>query len=642
VIGLEPLKRFVSRVTDNIFYKAKIDYQDVLQEISEVINREIELNSLITSVDTTLKSRLKISYSAIALADEQGNFSEFGNHDGALAPIKLPANSSVLRYLKREGKITILESLERKIQDTSDPAKLKELEQSRDEMEGMHAALAGPIVAQGKFNAVLILGPKLSGDTFSGEELKLFAALTPQIGSAIEKSTLYEEVKGFTNQLKAKVEEATVELKERNRALIALQRVTGLITRTLDYKNALQQIANNVSTELGYIGGVIMLKDPNSAKTYLGAVTETPLTRQAFKLLPGPVLELSGSINDQDLSSKAMRTGESQISEKLEEFISPPVPGLIAKGIQKLVRAKTIVAEPIYTENEVIGTLVYLIDRDRVSLKQREFEVMRSIADQTGITIRTLRYIDQIKKVNADLEEANVHLRQLDQAKSEFVSIASHQLRTPMTGIMGYLSMMVEGDFGKMAPEHKKLLEELLSESQRMIRLINLFLNVSKIESGKLTLTKQPTQIADLIDRQIKDQIKPAETKGLVLKYEAPKESLPIVEADSDKLMNVIQNLIDNAIKYTERGSVTVRAFRTDHRIQVEVHDTGVGIKREDVGELFRKFVRGSGIAQINPDGSGLGLFIAKSIVEMHGGNIWVSSEGEGKGSTFAFTIPVK
>lgn len=642
VVTLDPLKRWISRLTDDIFYKAKIDYQDVLQQISEVINREIELEQLIKSVSSTLQTRLKIGFAAIALADEKGDFREFGHHDHALQPIELPASSSVIRYLKRDGKITILESLERKIQDTSDPVKMKELERSRDEMERMHAALAGPILAQGKFNAVLVLGPKLSGDTFSNDELKLFQTLTPQIGSAIEKSRLYEEVKTFSTQLKAKVDEATAELKERNRSLVALQHVTSLATRSLDYKKVLQEIANDIATELGYIGGLIMLKESNSNKTFLGAVTETSLTKRALKLLPKPALELSGTIKDPDLASVAMRTGKIQITDKFEDFVTPPVPSLIAKGIQKLVRAKTIVAEPIYTENEVIGALVYLIDREQADIQQREFEVMRSIADQTGITIRTLRYIDQIRDVNRDLEEANVHLRQLDVAKSEFVSIASHQLRTPMTGIMGYLSMLVEGDFGKLAPEHLKLLAELLSESQRMIRLINLFLNVSKIESGKLVLSKQPIQIADLIHQQIRDQLKPAEAKGLVLKFEPPKPALPVIQADGDKLMNVIQNLVDNAIKYTERGSVTIRAFQQDGKIQVEIKDTGVGIKREDVGELFHKFVRGSGIAQINPDGSGLGLFIAKSVVEMHGGQIWVTSEGEGKGSTFAFTIPIK
>ncbi|MFH2097407.1 MAG: ATP-binding protein [bacterium] len=640
VIGFEPLKRWISNTTDNVFYKAKIDYQELLQEVSQVINREISLNQLVNSVNNLLKERLKVNFVAIAISDDQGNFKEYGDY-GSHEPKTLPSGSSVIRHLKHKGHISILESLERKIQDTSDEEKLKGLNRSRQEMEDLHAALIGPINAQGKFNAVLIIGPKLSGDSFSTEELRIFNTLTPQIGAAIEKSMLYEEVKTFSSQLKAKIQEATVELKERNRSLIALQRVTTLITRSLDYKNVLQGIADSIASELGYIGGVVMLKEPSTDRTYFGAVTRTKLTEKALKLVPGALDKMEGNINDPDLASKAMRNGKLQVSEQLEEFLTPPLPKLVSKGIQKLVRAKTIVAEPVYSENVVIGALVYLIERPKDLVKHREYELMRSIADQTGITIRTLRYIDEVQVINRDLEEANVHLRQLDQAKSEFVSIASHQLRTPMTGIMGYLSMMVQGDFGKMKPEHTKLLDNLLSESQRMIRLINLFLNVSKIESGKLSLSKQPTKITDLIEQQIKDQIKPAETKGLVLKYQKPK-ALPAIDMDADKMSNVIQNLIDNAIKYTERGQITIRAFQTDGQVQVEVKDTGVGIKKEVAPELFKKFVRGSGIAQINPDGSGLGLFIAKSIVEMHGGKIWASSEGENKGSTFAFTIPIK
>ena len=641
VIGLEPLKKWISRVTDNIFYKAKVDYQDVLQEVSEIINREIKLDSLITSVSQTIETRLKLAHATIAIPDGQGNFKEFGNHPDLPAAV-IKRDSGVVRYLKSESKIAILESLERKIQDTSDQTALAELERSRSELESLHAGLAAPIITQGKLNALLILGPKLSGDSYSGEEVRLFNTLTPQIGSAIEKSRLYEEVKGFSSQLEEKVRIATRELTERNRSLIALQHVTGLITRSLDFQKVLQGIANSISTELGYIGGVVMLIEPGTRKAYLGALTETALTKQALKLLPKSAYELTGTIDDPDLASKSMRTGQMQVSDKLEEFLSPPLPKLVSQGIQKIVKAKTIVSVPIYSENEIIGALVYILARPKNEVSAREYEVMRSVADQTGITTRNLRFIDQIKKVNAELEQANIHLRQLDQAKSEFVSIASHQLRTPMTGIMGYLSMLVDGDFGRMKPEHSKLLSELLSESQRMIRLINLFLNVSKIESGKLSLSKQPTQVSDLIRQQIRDQVKNAEAKGLILKFEAPQQLLPVVQLDSDKIMNVIQNLIDNAIKYTERGTVTVRAYKTDSHIEVDIQDTGVGIKKKDVGELFKKFVRGSGIAQINPDGSGLGLFIAKSIVEMHGGKIWVTSEGEGKGSTFSFTIPVK
>ncbi len=174
-----------------------------------------------------------------------------------------------------------------------------------------------------------------------------------------------------------------------------------------------------------------------------------------------------------------------------------------------------------------------------------------------------------------------------------------------------------------------------------MIRLINQFLNVSKIEAGKFTYTKKPVQILDLITQEVSEVKKAAADKGLKLVVKLPK-TLPTIVADGDKIQDVILNLVDNAIKYTAKGSVTVSASHEDGLVHVKVKDSGVGIKPEDAHELFNKFVRGSGIAQIHPDGSGLGLFIAKSIIDAHGGRIWVESDGEGKGSTFQFVIPIQ
>lgn len=133
----------------------------------------------------------------------------------------------------------------------------------------------------------------------------------------------------------------------------------------------------------------------------------------------------------------------------------------------------------------MIGVLVYTIGKPKAEVSPQEVAMMRSLADEAGIVIRNLRLIESIEKANKSLETANDHLRVLDEAKSEFISIASHQLRTPMTGIMGYLSMLVSGDFGKIDTKVGSILEQILDQSKRMIRLINIFLNISKIEAGR-------------------------------------------------------------------------------------------------------------------------------------------------------------
>jgi len=239
------------------------------------------------------------------------------------------------------------------------------------------------------------------------------------------------------------------------------------------------------------------------------------------------------------------------------------------------------------------------------------------------------------------LQEANMHLRDLDKAKSEFLSIASHQLRTPISAIKGYLSMVLDGDFGKVNPKVKGVMEGLFESASRLARLVNVFLNVSRIESGRLKLEKKPLQINDLIKSVIAELINQAKQKGLVINYKKPAKALPLIFADSDKLREVILNLVDNAIKYTPKGSITISVSHDDKELTFSVKDTGIGIDQKEVKGLFRKFVRGSGVAQIHTGGSGLGLFIAQKIIKEHGGKIWAESEGKGKGSVFQFVVPL-
>ncbi len=641
VFGLDPLKKWIARLTDKVFFKAPIDYQEVLRQLSEKISIEAELDKLITTVGDGVTGGLKLKHADILLADGYGNMCRRHPITGLLTPALLK-DGEVVQYLTKKRSIIERTGLERKLEDTRSGPEQEKLKLSLERVEALDAALISPITAQNQLNAVLVLGPKLSGDTFSVEELRLFTVLGPQIGSAIEKAKLFDEVKSFSNKLQIEVDRATRELKERNQFLLSLQEITSLITHSLDYKKVTQQIVDGIARQLGYIGGILMLADKTTGETWAEAITDTPVTRAAIKILPKPVAEYRGSINDVDLTTKAMRTGEIQESDRLSDFLHPPLPTMLCDALQKLARIRYLVTVPIYSEEQIIGALAFAVGKGKHDITRQEVSMMKSLADQAGIVMRNLRLFEGIQKANAELEKANEHLRTLDEAKSEFISIASHQLRTPMTGIMGYLSMLVGGDFGKLDPKIGNILSQILDASKRMIRLINIFLNISKIEAGRFELDKKPVQFANIIETEFVELKKLADDKGLKLTFKKPKPPLPEVMVDRDKLADVVQNLVDNAIKYTEKGSVAVSASTVDGMIRIDVKDTGRGLKNTEVGKLFNKFVRGDGIARIHPDGSGLGLYIAKKIVESHNGRIWVESEGEGKGSTFSFVVPVR
>ncbi len=257
-------------------------------------------------------------------------------------------------------------------------------------------------------------------------------------------------------------------------------------------------------------------------------------------------------------------------------------------------------------------------------------------------TIKEIKQREKLEKITLELEKANTQLKKLDQAKSEFISIASHQLRTPLTAMRGYLSMLVHGDFGQLPIEAQKTIEEVYEASLRLLKLSNDLLNVSRIESGKSVMNYKEESIKDLIMAIAKEFSAEAEKKNLYLRIIAS-DDLPAIEMDSEKVRQVFLNIIDNALKYTEKGGITIliKFIPSDH-ILITIKDTGVGLDKQDIGKLFQSFSRGESGSNLHSSGAGLGLYVARKFVDQHKGRIWVKSPGRGQGSTFFIELPIK
>jgi len=277
------------------------------------------------------------------------------------------------------------------------------------------------------------------------------------------------------------------------------------------------------------------------------------------------------------------------------------------------------------------------------------------IAGQAAIAIENGRLYEELKGFNVKLEaevnrktaalrQANLELRRLDQAKSDFISIASHQLRTPLTIIKGYISMMKEGNFGPVPAVIMKNLDKVYISNERLISLVENLLDISRIESGKQDFNWQSIQLEDLA-QTVADNLKPAaKIKGLKLFFHRQKNLTPKVMADSNKVHEVMMNFIDNAIKYTEKGEINVSLNYDDHKKMVTfcVKDTGRGLEKDVKSYLFKKFSRGKGSFRIHTEGVGLGLYVAKIIIAAHHGKVWAESEGSDKGSRFCFSLPLE
>jgi len=246
-----------------------------------------------------------------------------------------------------------------------------------------------------------------------------------------------------------------------------------------------------------------------------------------------------------------------------------------------------------------------------------------------------------IKSVILEIQRRQ-EIEKIDKAKSEFISIASHQLRTPLTAVKGYISMILEGTYGQLAEKQARPLENVYKSNERLIKLVNDLLSVSRIESGKLKLEPQKTSIEEIISNVVEELKIEAKKKNIYLNWEKPHKPLPKILIDIDKTRQIILNIVDNAIKYTKQGGVTVSTKIQDSRLKIQVKDTGEGMTEKEISYLFESFSRGKAGTHLYSEGAGLGLYIARKFVEMHQGKIWAESKGKDKGSTFYIELPIK
>jgi signal transduction histidine kinase len=256
---------------------------------------------------------------------------------------------------------------------------------------------------------------------------------------------------------------------------------------------------------------------------------------------------------------------------------------------------------------------------------------------------REIKQKEEIEKLANDLKKANARLKILDKMKSEFVSIASHQLRSPLTAIRGYASMLTEGSYGKLPKKATEAIEHISDSSRFMALSVEDYLNVSRIEAGNMRYEVTDFNLKDITEK-IVDEMRPAALKkGLLMIFRSDCDGGCFVHADIGKTRQIIMNLIDNSMKYTPKGSITVIAHDNvkKKKMYVTIKDTGVGMSRETLDDVFNKFIRAKNANNVNVTGTGLGLFVAKKMADEMGGSVWGESEGENKGSLFHLELPL-
>lgn len=239
------------------------------------------------------------------------------------------------------------------------------------------------------------------------------------------------------------------------------------------------------------------------------------------------------------------------------------------------------------------------------------------------------------------LQEQQTRERLISQMKSEFISIAAHQLRTPLSAVKWTLKMLSDGDMGELTAEQKEFLSRGYEVNERMIALVGDLLNVARIEEGRFGYQFAPVDFGTYLNQFIDRYHFQAESRNIKVVYEKPPRSLPILTIDTAKMDLAVQNLLDNAMKYSRPGgTITISSRMLPQHIEITIADSGVGIPKHQMHRLFTKFFRGDNVVRMQTEGSGLGLFIVKNIIKNHGGDIHVESE-ENKGTKMIFTLPL-
>lgn len=319
------------------------------------------------------------------------------------------------------------------------------------------------------------------------------------------------------------------------------------------------------------------------------------------------------------------------------------------KKLLDIHRTKIVI--PLLHQNQETGIL-FLGEHKSLGYSSRDIEMLESIAGELAVSIRNSLSMEEINELNKSLQRrideatkelrfSNRQLQRLDEAKNEFISMASHQLRTPLTSIKGYLDMMLEGDLGKISPTQRAVLREAFSSSERMVRLINDFLNVSRLQTGKFTIDKQSVDIAQILRDEVSLLKVVADQRSVEMVLKVDKK-IPSLAVDSEKIRQVMLNMIDNAIYYSNPHKKVVITLKSSGKmIEFSVKDSGIGVPKSEQANLFGKFFRGTNAKKRRPDGTGVGLFLAKKVILSHDGEMIFESE-EGKGSTFGFRLPVR
>ncbi len=433
------------------------------------------------------------------------------------------------------------------------------------------------------------------------------------------------------------------ELAVRNKTLALLRRLDEISLSEVDIKEMAERITSATAEALGYeLVSIALVNEKKNILQWLAISSATPWVIETMSEIL--VDNVKAKLDDKLSSVEVLHGGATKFVAGLEKIY----PKLVVDALMHLPESyeghqiKHTMLYPLKFGGRTLGLLTLSTNRSLDRLSQYEHESVTGIVGMVALALYKGKIYQDLQETSAELADANKKLQDLDKVKSEFLSIASHQLYTPLTALRGYVSMLNEGDFGKVPKQQKDVLSILDQSAVKLIDLIKGLLDISRIERGKLELNLESIDLSQMARELVRDLLPNAENKDLKLAFHEPEKALPHVVVDQQRIRQVMLNFIDNSIKYTNKGSIDVSVKQDNDKIIFSVTDTGKGLTQDEIKILFTKFTRVGGAARFNTQGSGLGLYVAKQIVQEHQGDVAVTSPGLDKGSTFSVELPIE
>lgn len=454
--------------------------------------------------------------------------------------------------------------------------------------------------------------------------------------------------KPVTANITEELYKRNAELAVRNKTLSLLGKLYEISILSLEPAPLAQRVAQTIQAELDFdLVGIFEydnrldeLAPLNFARSERLTAVLTDASR-AFDALRIPGASRSALFGSIFSGSDMART------EDLAAVWDGFIPADKLAAAKEKAHLRSVLIYPLAVENKkILGALMLGLNRGYGDLGEFERESIRSFVPFTAIALDKAFLYQELNVTNRKLAESNDALKKFDQAKSEFISIAGHQLRAPLTVIKGYVSMFLEGSLGPITAKAKNAFAKTAISTEQLIKLVADLLNLSRIEAGRFQYEFVDDGLLGIVEEVVAEFTPKAKAKGLAFVFEDNIKKEPPLSIDRDKIREVVVNLVDNAIKYSKTGEVLVSMGESRTKgqgaLRLSVKDSGLGIKKEDLGRLFTKFVRTEEARVSDPNGLGLGLYFVKRVAEDHGGKVWAESEGLGKGSTFVVELPLK